>query len=93
VLFPEITKDAVNIAIQQAGEIDDKKVRSPQARGFWIVAWWDTRRARWGTLAHRLKMQERHLGRTRHDGSRFEHDLEREREDRAFHAGGESTGR
>ena len=32
VLFHEITKDAVNLAIQQAGEIDDKKVEAQQAR-------------------------------------------------------------
>src|SRR5258705_7658494 len=31
-LFHEITKDAVNLAIQQAGEIDDKKVEAQQAR-------------------------------------------------------------
>ena len=32
VLFHEITKDAVQLAIQQAGEIDDKKVEAQQAR-------------------------------------------------------------
>src|SRR5438067_12976865 len=32
VLFHEITKDAVNLAIQQAGQIDDKKVEAEQAR-------------------------------------------------------------
>src|SRR3954451_4552243 len=32
VLFHEITKDAVQNAIQQAGEIDDKKVEAQQAR-------------------------------------------------------------
>jgi DNA topoisomerase-1 len=32
VLFHEITKEAVNLAIQQAGEIDDKKVEAQQAR-------------------------------------------------------------
>src|SRR5436305_9320504 len=32
VLFHEITKDAVNLAIQQAGAIDDKKVEAQQAR-------------------------------------------------------------
>ena len=32
VLFHEITKDAVNLAIQQAGQIDDKKVEAQQAR-------------------------------------------------------------
>src|SRR6476660_4171366 len=32
VLFHEITRDAVQNAIQQAGDIDDKKVEAPQAR-------------------------------------------------------------
>src|SRR6202022_70647 len=32
VLFHEITKDAVHLAIQQAGKIDDKKVEAQQAR-------------------------------------------------------------
>ena len=32
VLFHEITKDAVNLAIQQAGVIDDRKVEAQQAR-------------------------------------------------------------
>ena len=32
VLFHEITKDAVNLAIKNAGEIDDKKVEAQQAR-------------------------------------------------------------
>jgi DNA topoisomerase-1 len=32
VLFHEITKDAVQLAIQQAGQIDDKKVEAQQAR-------------------------------------------------------------
>ena len=32
VLFHEITKDAVQLAIQQAGAIDDKKVEAQQAR-------------------------------------------------------------
>src|SRR3954470_8793708 len=32
VLFHEITKDAVNLAIQQDGEIDDRKVEAQQAR-------------------------------------------------------------
>src|SRR5881275_2037710 len=32
VLFHEITKDAINLAIQQAGAIDDKKVEAQQAR-------------------------------------------------------------